>query len=194
MNSPITKKNGTDLLRLMDYCFKRGVVDACEVGDNYAVQTWYDEMLHSGRYGLVSFPDEEFDWRRWRFIIHKWAREQRFPYSCTDYIDGIRKAQGMGFVIVPMTMRFYLMGVGEWLEYPNDLAILMFKAKKFVRWSNKVPSHMKNMKNEDMILLIQEFSYEFKQYPAGEVGNLGPHALDDFEMAIWTAAHNIKKQ
>ena len=113
MNSPITKKNGTDLLRLMDYCFKRGVVDSCEVGDNYAVQSWYDEMLHSGRYGLVGFPDEEFDWRRWRFIIHKWAREQRFPYACTDYIDGIRKAQGMGFVIVPMTMRFYLMGVGS---------------------------------------------------------------------------------
>ena len=193
MTSPITRKNATDLLRLLDYCYKRGVVDASEVGDNYAVQDWYDEMLHSGKYGNVLFPEEVYDWRRWRFTINKWAREQRLPYSCTDYIDSIRRAQGIGFVIVPMTMRFYLMGVGEWLEYTNDFALAMFKGKRCVRWTNKVPPHMKNMKKADFILLIQEFSYEFKQYPTKEIEGLAEGTLADFELAIWTAAHDVKK-
>lgn len=193
MRSPITKRNGTDLLRLLDYCYKRGVVDAHEVGDNYAVQEWYDEMLHSGRYGLVGFPDEEFDWKRWRFIIHKWARENRFPRNCTDYISEIRRIHGMQYVILPMSMRFYLMGVCEWLEYPNELAISMFKSCDYSRWSNKVPDHMKKMRKDDFILLIQEFVYEFNQHPSGDIEKLGWNALSDFAVAMWTAAHEIKK-
>lgn len=187
MKSPITRTSAPEIIRLLDYCYKRGVVDAYEVEDDLAVRDWYDDMLHSGRYGLVGFPDEECDWRRWRFFLLRWCRENRLSSLGFNYIDGIRKVTGFWYVIIPMTMRFYLLGVAEWLEYPNELGLALFKSKIRQRWSNKVPSQMKLMRNSDYLSLIQEFIYEFRQHPMKEMADrkFPSRSLDNFEYAMW---------
>lgn len=194
MRSPITRKSAPEIIRLLDYCYKRGVVDASEVEDDIAVQDWYDTIHNSGRYGLVGFPDEEYDWRRWRFFLIRWCRENRMSNLGFSYIDTLRKVSGFWYVIIPMTMRFYTLGVKEWLEYPNELDIELFKAHTRLRWSDRVPAAMKKMKTDDFISLIQEFIYEFRQYPMLEMKNFPPKSLDNFEYAMWqmTRPRNAK--
>ena len=183
--SHITRSSVKEVIRLLDLCYKRGVIDACAVEDDLAVRDWLDAMHKSGRYGLVEFPDEECDWKRWRFFLLRWCRENRMSTLGFNYIDGIRKPVGFEYVIIPMTMRFYIQGVKEWLEYPNELALELFKSKCRQRWTNKVPQTMKNMNNNDFISLIQEFIYELRQYPMEEMVDFPRSNLDNFEIAIW---------
>ena len=194
MKSHITHRSALDIIRLLDFCYRKGVVDACHVEDDLAVRDWVDGMYRSGRYGLVEFPDEECDWKRWRFFLLRWCRENRLSKLGFDYIDGIRKATGFEYVIIPMTMRFYLQGVKEWLEYPNEMGLAVFKGRVRQRWTNKVPTNMKNMKTDDFISLIQEFIYELRQSPMAEMKDFAPSALDNFEYAIWqmTRPRNAK--
>lgn len=194
MTSPITHKSALDVVRLLDFCYKKGVIDACNVEDDLAVQDWLDATHKKGRYGLVDFPDEECDWKRWRFFLLRWCRENKLSKLGFDYIDGIRKVSGFEYVIIPMTMRFYLQGVKEWLEYPNGMGIALFKSRYRQRWTNKIPKNMKNMKTDDFISLIQEFIYEFRQFPMEEMTDLRDSALDNFEYAMWqmTRPRNAK--
>lgn len=195
VRSHINHTSAKEIIRLLDFCYKKGVVDACGVEDDLAVKDWLDAMHKSGRYGLVDFPDEECDWKRWRFFLLRWCRENRLSKLGFDYIDGIRKATGFEYVIIPMTMRFYLQGVKEWLEYPNEIGIALFKATTRQRWTPKVPSTMKNMRTDDYISLIQEFIYEFRQYPMVEMEDDFPQScLDNFEYAMWqmTRPRNAK--
>lgn len=185
MKSPITRKSAPEIIRLLDFCYKRGVIDASEVEDDLAVRDWVDSIHKSGRYGLVGFPDEECDWKRWRFFLLRWCRENRLSTLGFEYIDGIRKPTGFQYIIIPMTMRFYLQGVIEWLEYPNELAMAVFKGRARIRWTNRVPRNMKNMKTDDYISLIQEYIYELRQYPMAEMKKLANSTFDNFEYAMW---------
>jgi hypothetical protein len=185
MKSPINRTSAKEIIRLVDFCYKRGVVDAASVEDNLAVQDWVDSVYKQGRYGLVDFPDDECDWKRWRFYLLRWCRENRLSSLGFSYIDGIRKPAGFEYMIIPMTMRFYLQGVMEWLEYPNETALALFKSRYKQRWTNKVPQSMKNMRTDDFISMIQEYIYEFRQYPMPEMANLPESSMDNFEYAIW---------
>jgi len=174
-----------DIIKLLDFCYKKGVIDACSVEDDLEVRDWLDAMHKKGRYGLVDFPDEECDWKRWRFFLLRWCRENRLPKLGFEYIDCVRKVSGFEYVIIPMTMRFYLQGVKEWLEYPNEMAMAIFKSKTRRRWTNKVPDTMKTMRTNDFISLIQEYIYELRQYPMEEMVDFPSSALDNFEYAMW---------
>ena len=191
MISKITRKSAPEIIRLLDFCYKRGVVDACNVGDDLAVQDWICDTHKKGKYGIVEFPDEECDWKRWRFFLLRWCRENSMPRLGFDYIDGIRKVSGFEYLIIPMTMRFYLQGVKEWLEYPNELGMVMFKSKPKQRWTNKIPKSMKNMRTDDFISLIQEFIYELRQYPMEEMLDFPASNYDNFEYAMWQMTRKV---
>ena len=194
MTSKITRASAPEVIRLLDFCYKKGVVDAAAVEDDLAVQDWLDAMHKQGKYGLVDFPDEECDWKRWRFFLLRWCRENRLSKLGFEYIDSLRKVSGFEYVVIPMTMRFYLQGVKEWLEYPNELGLVLFKSKYRQRWTNKVPQTMKVMRTDDFISLIQEYIYELRQYPMEEMVDFPSSNYDNFEYAMWqmTRPRNAK--
>lgn len=194
MTSKITRASAPEVIRLLDFCYKKGVVDAAAVEDDLAVQDWLDAMHKQGKYGLVDFPDEECDWKRWRFFLLRWCRENRLSRLGFEYIDSLRKVSGFEYVVIPMTMRFYLQGVKEWLEYPNELGLILFKSKGRQRWTDKVPQTMKMMRTDDFISLIQEYIYELRQYPMEEMVDFPSSNYDNFEYAMWqmTRPRNAK--
>lgn len=185
MKSLITRRTAPEIIRLLDFCYKKGVIDACETEDDYAVQEWYDGVFQNGKYGLLTHIGEDFDWKKWRFFLLRWCRENRLSSLGYDYIDTIRQVNGFSYVLLPMAMRFYLMGVGEWLQYPNEHALELFRRTARRRWLNTLPKHMMNMKTDDYISLIQEFVYEFRKHPMPEMSKLSKNALSDFEIAMW---------
>lgn len=194
MTSKITRASAPEVIRLLDFCYKKGVVDAAAVEDDLAVQDWLDAMHKQGKYGLVDFPDEECDWKRWRFFLLRWCRENRLSRLGFEYIDSLRKVSGFEYVVIPMTMRFYLQGVKEWLEYPNELGLVLFKSKYRQRWTDRVPQTMKTMRTDDFISLIQEYIYELRQYPMEEMVDFPSSNYDNFEYAMWqmTRPRNAK--
>ena len=129
--SPLNRTTAPQVVRLFDYCFRQGVTDASDFGDDIAVQEWLDRRLADGQYGLLSGYDEVFDWKRWRLVLYRWCRMGRLGGIGERYVDQIHRYKATSaFALLPMAMRFYLMGVEEWLAYPNQNNMAQFKQTK----------------------------------------------------------------
>lgn len=181
--SALNRTSAPNVVRLFDYSFKQGVIDAASFEDDYTAKEWMEERLEKGDYGLLPEHEVPYDWKRWRFTLYRWCREARMSPLAENYIDKIRHYQkDFLFAILPLSMRFYLMGVSEWLEYPNPVGLALFKQSPKVHWK-PVPSHLKKITNNDFISQVQEFVYErqAKNYE----GDMLHSRYDAFVFGLW---------
>lgn len=182
---PLNRTTAPQVIRLFDLCFRQGVFDACNQDDDYEVSEFLQRHKADGGYGLV-YDDDEFDWRRWRFVIARWCREARLGSVGDVYIDSPQLWKGQKtflFAVIPISMRFYLMGVEEWLENPNPAKIAEFKLFKKTHFK-QVPRHLRSMKVPDFISYIQEFVYERQSLHLKH--DLSDAQYDSFARAMWT--------
>ena len=179
---PLNKTTAAQAIRLFDYCFKMGVIDACELGDDYVASSWLEERLADRKYGLLSDYEAEFDWKRWRFTLFRWCRNCSLRQLGENYIDRIRKSSNFLFGILPICMRFYLMGVQEWLDYPNPTNMMIFKMTARIHWK-PVTQNLRTMKTDDFISYIQEFIYERVDNPLED--DVSISYLNGFCVAMW---------
>lgn len=191
MKSPINRTTAPQIIRLLDLCFKQGVRDACEMEDDFTAKEWLEEKLADGGYGTLPEKDFEFDWRRWRYTLYRWCREYKLGSVsdvCIDRMDRYRNT--MAFVLIPVSMRFYLMGVEEWLEYPNPNNMALFMQNKKTHWKPVSP-HLKVMTTSDILSLVQGFSYEIQD--KGFEKFIPRSRFDDFGRALWrcTQRYNV---
>lgn len=191
MRSPLNRTTAPQVLNLFDYCFKQGVIDAYELSDDYQAREWLDARKEDGGYGLLSDMDTDYDWRRWRFTLYRWCRNARLGSVKDTYIDSICKTTNFLFCLIPISMRFYLMGIEEWLEYPNQMNIQIFKQTRKIHWK-PVPSHLKVIQKDDFISYIQEFVYE-RQKLHRQMGtedatpkDASDFSYDEFSKTMWT--------
>ena len=181
--SPLNRTTAPQVVRLFDYCFRQGVFDACDYGDDIAVQEWLDARLADGQYGLLSEYDEIYDWKRWRLTLYRWCRLGKLGSIGESYVDIIhRYKQTAMFALLPISMRFYLMGIQEWLAYPNPNNMALFKQTKKIHWK-PVPTHLKKIRTSDFISYIQEFIYERAQKHFES--DLTSSRYDSFATAMW---------
>lgn len=191
MKSPINRTTAPQIIRLLDLCFKQGVRDARDMEDDFTVKEWLEERLADGEYGTLPEKDFEFDWRRWRYTLYRWCREWHLGTMADNYINQMdRYKNTMAFVLIPITMRFYLMGVQEWLEYPNPNSMALFLQNRKSHWK-PMPSHLKVMTTSDFLALVQGFSYE--RQDKGIEKNIPQSRYDDFSLALWrcTRKYNV---
>lgn len=184
MKLPLNRTTAPQVIRLFDACFKHGVLDACAYEDDYYVREFLTKHKSAGDYGLVH-DDENFDWRRWRYILERWCREDRVGTVGETYIGSMhmqRYIKTYMFAVIPMTMRFYLMGVEEWLEYPNPYDRELFKQTKKIHWK-LVPKHLKVIKTCDFLSYLQEFIYERQNMHLQ--GDLSESQYDSFSRAMF---------
>lgn len=189
----LNRTTARQALRLFDYCFKMGVLDARDVEDDYLVQEWYNTHRPEWSYGLLSAPDAVFTWQRWRHTLYRWCRNTGLRTLGETYIDMMRRrAQSCLFAIIPLTMRFYLMGVEEWLAYPNRANAEVFKMNLYVHWKPMRPASLKLIRTDDYIAYLQDWSYEFRDLPLNVQKNLCKDTFfDSFTQAIWQLTRTL---
>ncbi len=181
---PLNRTTAPQVIRLFDSCFKRGVLDACAQDDAYALVDWLDRHKKAGDYGLV-YDDDDFDFKRWRFTIERWCREDRLGSVGDTYIGApcLRTSQKTFlFAVLPMTMRFYMMGVEEWLDYQNPLSLERFKHTKKIHWK-PMAKHLQVITTQDFLSLLQEFIYERQKMKLE--GDLTAAQYDSFSIAMY---------
>ena len=181
--SPLNRTTAPQVVRLFDYCFRQGVFDACDYGDDIAVQEWLDARLADGQYGLLSEYDEVFFFFYWRLILYRWCRIEKLGGVGERYVDLIHRYKSTSvFALLPIAMRFYLMGIQEWLEYPNQNNMAFFKQTKKIHWK-PMASHLRKIRTSDYISYIQEFIFERTQKHFED--DLSPSRYDGFATAMW---------
>lgn len=179
MKSPFTHARTLQIAHLFDYCFKRGVIEAYDAEDDAAVMEWYEERKKDGGYGLISDMGLEYDWRRWRFTLLRWCRIAGIRTLGEDFIDGLKRDGNILSAVFPFCMRFYLLGVKEWLDYPNQINIEYFRHNPRIHWTD----NGEKFYNNDYIVYLHEFTYE-----AIDSG-MDPariKRLDGFAQAMWS--------
>jgi len=181
--SPLNRSTAPLVIRLFDYCFKQGVQDARDLENDFEAQEWVQTCLQNGTYGVLPEKDLPFDWRRWRFTLYRWCRIAHLPSLADVYLNRMERYKNtFAFAILPIAMRFYLMGVQEWLEYPNPNNMAYFLQNSKIHWKPTL-QHLKKMRISDFISYVQEFAYERMD---GKVeGDLSADKYDDFSRAIW---------
>lgn len=183
MRRPLNRSSAPVVIRFFDLCFKQGVIDACDFGDDYGAKEFLDQHRAAWDFGVLGEPDD-FDWEMWRFTMYRWARGNHMTRFSQDFIYRIVKKHYLWYFL-PYCMRFYLMGIAEWLEYPNSARLEIFKGESKVHWK-PVDKGLRKMNVNDFISYMQEFCYEFRRSPLskGEDRIMSPAALDAFCQAI----------
>ena len=74
------------------------------------------------------------------------------------------------------------MGVEEWLDYPNQNNMALFKQSKKIHWK-PVPKHLRNIRTADYISYVQEFIYERVQKHFED--DLSQSRYDGFATGMW---------
>lgn len=188
--SPLNRSTAPSVVRLFDYCFKQGVEDAYALEDDFAAKEWMEEHLKNDTYGVLSDKDLPFDWRRWRFTLYRWCRIARLPSLADTYLNRLERYRNtFAFSILHFAMRFYLMGVKEWLDYPNPANLAYFRQNNKVHW---IPceNYLRKMRISDFVSYVQEFVYERKD--AAIEGDTWVKRYDDFSQALWRCSQKYE--
>lgn len=184
MIDPLNRANAPLIVRLFDVCFKRGVIDACELGDDYRAREFVRKHKESWTFGVVT-DDVDYDWQMFRFTLYWWSRRSRvsgLTSLAENYILFVRKKNHL-WPLLPFCMRFYLLGIEEWLAYPNPVQVQLFKSQKKLHWDPNGPN--KTFTLPDYVSYLHEFTFDYTKLPE-ELQPINQSSLESFCEAIYT--------
>lgn len=172
-------------VRFFDICFKQGVLDAYKFADDFGARDFLERHKEAWDFGVLGEPDD-YDWELWRFTLYRWCRANHLTSFARDYIYSVTR-KNHHWYLLPFCMRFYLLGVEEWLEYPEPRRIEIFKKEPKVHWAPREKG-LRKMMTDDFISYMQDFVYQFRRSPLsqGEDRVMVLKTMDSFCQAIHT--------
>lgn len=154
----INRQTAKMILKLLDYCFKKGVEDAFDADNEHWCNEFIERRYAKRDFSLLDVTDS-YDWKEWRMILGRWCRYNRNLKLCPDYLDRVY-SQNFYWSIFPIAMDFYILGIQEWLEYPNPYKLELFKVTSNIHWKPMPRKTLEKMSTDDKVSYIQQFAYE----------------------------------
>lgn len=178
------------VLRLLEYSFRQGVLDACKYQDEFLCREFIRQRRENHDFGTLDIG-EPLDWEEWRYILTKWSMRCHIHTVCEKYLDKI-VSMNYNWVIFPVAMEFYILGIEEYLEYPNIRNLELFKNKPRVHWyCDGRP--FKGINTESIVTMIQDICYTRKRKDAFAQGCPSAISYDAFCRTIWTCTRPIPR-
>ena len=187
--SPFTRTTGPQIVRFFDVCFKQGVLDAYAMGDDYAVKEFLDLHKEDWSFGILGEPND-YDWELFRFAMYRWARHNRLTTFAENFIYKIRQKNYL-WAFLPYCMRFYILGIEEWLEYPNPIGIEIFKHTNWIHWAPREGA-LKKITRSDVFAYMTEFSVAHRRLPE-DARLMNAQTFSDFPVALYDFTKQYKR-
>jgi hypothetical protein len=179
--NPLNRTSAPQIIRFFDLCFKQGVIDGCNFTDDYGAKEFVEKHKGAWDFGVLGEPDD-FDWQMWRFTLYRWARYNHMTPFAENYIYKIVKKNYL-WCLLPFCMRFYLMGIEEWIQYPNEAALERFKHESRIHWAPQTNSSLRKMTKSDIHSYMLQFAYEYRRAPE-EVRVMNVLTMDGYCQAV----------
>lgn len=176
----LNRTTAPQAVRFMFVCFRQGVLDACEYGDDMGVKEFVDAHKASWTFGILGEPDD-YDWQAFRVKMYSLARRNHLGGFAENYIFRIRQRNYL-WCLLPYCLQFYIMGLEEWLAYPNPQKIAAFKKAGSIHWDPNYP--YKQIKRMDIINSMQEMALLYRRIPE-EDRLIGATTMDGFIEAVY---------
>ena len=180
MRDPLNRESAKMIFRLFDASFKQGVIDACQIQDDIAAREFVDKHKEAFTYGVLG-DDEDYDWMMYRFVLYRWARMYHLKSLAEGYILFIKKNMYLS-TLLPFCMQFYIMGIEEWLAYPNPSRLELFRNSKKIHWDLNFP--FKNFTTADYVSYLHEFAFAYRKLPEEE-RIVNPNTMDGYCQALF---------
>ena len=181
----LNRTSAPQILRFFDICFKEGVIDAYEFGDDFGAKEFYNRKMSDWTFGFLG-KEEDLDWKVFRNGLYWFARMRKMSTFADSYIFRLRQVRSE-WCLLPYCMRFYLMGVKEWVEYPNPVNIEIFKGQPKRHWNPNVG--MKVFMRGDYFSYMHEFAHEYRQIPL-ENKPVSDAMMDGFCQCVFDLSSN----
>lgn len=185
----LNRTSAPAIIRMFDVCFKHGVLDAYNMSDDYSVREFVFKHKNKWTFGVIG-EHQDFDWRSFRFVLYRWARENGLTTLAENYIIMIRRMD-YHWSLLPYCMWFYLMGAQEWLSYPNMSQIELFKLHTRIHWDPSSP--VKKFTRMDYISYLHEACHAYKD-PDNENKGASDMAMDSFCEALYDLTREYVKR
>ena len=176
----LTRTTAPQVILFFDDCFKQGVVDACEFGNDIEVKEFLTQRKEDWRLCPIGGEDT-YDWHMYRYWLYWLARRHHHKSLAESYIFRIRGKNYL-WALLPYCMRFYLMGIEEWLSYPNPGRIELFKSKPRFHWDPSCPN--KGITRMDFISYLHNFEFEYRKLP-DDMKELNDITMGSFVQALY---------
>lgn len=180
MRDPLNRANAPAIFRLFDACFKQGVIDAGKLCDDISAREFVDKHKAAFTFGVLD-DEEEYDWRAFRFVLYRWARLYKLNNLAENYILFIKSGSYL-WALLPFCMQFYLMGIEEWLEYPDPGRLELFRHSIKIHWNRNQP--LRNFTKTDYISYMHEMAFAYRKAPE-ENRVISPTTMDGYCLALY---------
>lgn len=188
MKTVLNRTSGPNIVRFFDVCFKQGVIDACETGNDFTCREFIDLHKEDWSFGILGEPND-YDWRVFRFSLYRWARNARMTGFAENFIYKI-STKCLVWCFFVYCMRFYLMGIQEWLDYPNPVGLEIFKNTSMIHWK-QMPKHLAKMTKADIITSMQEIAFEYQRW-SEEDKPVSDTLMDSFCVATFDLTRSFR--
>lgn len=185
-NDPLNRTTAPQILRFFDICFKQGVIDAYNFSNDYDAREFVEKHKPAWDFGVLGEPDD-FDWEMWRFTLYRWARNNRLTPFAENYLYRIVKKNYL-WCLLPYCMQFYLMGIEEWLAYPNPGQMERFLHEGKIHWAPQQNPSLQKMTKADFRFYMQEFARQYRRLPE-EQQPVHHRTMDGYCRAIYDLNH-----
>lgn len=181
------------LMRFLDYVYKRGVEDASLVNDDFALQEYLDRRKDPDTFGFLDTAFD-IDWREFRFVVTRWAFQRGQKTLAEKYLMKISKADFKA-VSLAAIQDFYLLGVEHWMGYRNPMKIEVFKQRRNVHWDLVRGKSFTPFKKEERVSILQERMYDrIHRAEAKNESWLSKSAYEIFSSEIWKLTRPLLKE
>ena len=188
MISALNRTTAPQILRFFDVCFKRGVIDAMDYGDDLDTREFLQARKNEWSLGILG--KEDSSWQFFCSNLYWWARNAKLMTLAEKYFFALRK-KDLSWCLLPYCMQFYLLGIEEWLDYPNPANIEIFKSTPKLHWSPKGP--IKKFIRPDYFSYLHNFYYQYSQIPE-DLQTVSPTMMDSFVSAIYDLSSRYGKR
>ncbi len=123
------------LIRLLDFCYKRGVIDAHYIDDEGKCREFINETSQVGKYGFIVY-DYYMDWLEWQLRLEFYAKLTSFRGALSHYFDRMNRF-GTNFLscCVPLAQMYYNKGLKDYCDAPIENDIEKFKTINRAIWT-----------------------------------------------------------
>lgn len=151
----ITTHVARSIINLVDYCYRLGINDAYDVGDEGLAREYLSVVSQVGVYGFLRDEMQTMDWNEWMLRLlaethsSSWHGEMFRLYS----LVGKRPNSSYLGAFVPVSQVFYAKGVKDYYDNPKACEIAVFRDKPRVLWTSRGLQGIKPPRYADAIQL-----------------------------------------
>jgi hypothetical protein len=187
------------MVRLFNTLYKLGVEDAIAINDIYECEKWVEEHYAPMTFSRIVWG-YDVSWLEWRFELTKLVTHDNFRKLGVRLLDCIGNYGTYFSAVFPIAMDFYIQGIKDYCDRPDDRDFAKFIPFTFRKWGKK---GLEKISIDDIVRDMQGYCFararldelkdeKGKQMAKDEQGRvrLTKRAYEQFALEIWRYTRN----